>query len=234
MPTCHVLRIPRIGYLDALQLQQRILERVRQAQAQDAALLLLEHEPVITIGRRGGRDHLRVSTEELARRGIGLHETNRGGDVTYHGPGQLVGYPIVYLPEGKRDVHRFLRSIESVLIATLARFGIAGCRVPGYTGVWVGGAKVAAIGIAFSRWTSHHGFALNLDPDLTAFELIVPCGIADRPVTSMARVLGHAPDHHQVEDALIEQFMAEFALDAAVEHASPDRLLDTFQASWYP
>ncbi|HUT37438.1 MAG TPA: lipoyl(octanoyl) transferase LipB [Planctomycetota bacterium] len=225
MAICHVLRIPRIGYLDALEVQLRLVERVRDSEAEDAALLLLEHEPVITIGRSGGPEHLRVPRDELARRGIELHETNRGGDVTYHGPGQIVGYPILHLPEGRRDIHRFLRSLEAVVIGALARFGIEGRRVAGYTGVWVGEAKIAAIGVAFKRWTSHHGFALNVATDLAAFDLIVPCGIADRPVTSMERLLGRAPDRRAVEDALLGQFLREFGLDAADECSSEDQLL---------
>ena len=225
MPTCHVLRIERIRYLDALDLQLRILERVSGGEGEDAALLLLEHEPAVTLGRSGKQAHLRVSREELASRGIELHETNRGGDVTYHGPGQIVGYPIVHLPEGKRDIHGFLRSIEAVVIGALARFGIEGRRVAGYTGVWVGEAKVAAIGVAFRRWTSHHGFALNVAPDLGAFGLIVPCGIADRAVTSMERILGHTPERRSVEDALVGAFLSEFGFDRAAESSSPDGLL---------
>jgi len=253
--SCYVLRIARIGYQEALELQLRILERVRAAGAEDGVLLLLEHEPVVTIGRSGTARHLRVPREELARRGIALHETNRGGDITYHGPGQLVGYPILYLPEGRRDVHRFLRSIEEVLIRALRRFGIEAKRVAGYTGVWVepsaeGGvrnaecgderparellpaphsadrtAKIAAIGVAFRRWTSHHGFALNVATDLSAFGLIVPCGIAECPVTSMQRLLGHAPERRAVEDALIAEFLREFAFASAEECPSAHALL---------
>lgn len=225
MPTCHVLRLNRVRYQDALELQLRILERVQGMAGQDAALLLLEHEPVITLGRSARESHLRVTPGELARRGIELHRTNRGGDITWHGPGQVVGYPILRLPETGRDVHRFLRSLEGVIIAALARFGIRGHRVPGYTGVWVDNAKIAAIGVAFRRWTSHHGFALNVAPDLGAFGLIVPCGIADRPVTSMEELLGNAPPRAAVEDALIAEFCREFALAPASECPSADALL---------
>ncbi|HPD17606.1 MAG TPA: lipoyl(octanoyl) transferase LipB [Planctomycetota bacterium] len=225
MPVCHVLRIPRIRYAEALEFQLRVLERVRESAAGDAALLLLEHEPVVTIGRSGTAAHLRVARDELARRGIAVHETNRGGDVTYHGPGQIVGYPIVYLPEERRDIHRFLRSLEAVVIRALARHGIEGRRDPQYTGVWVGDAKIAAIGVAFRRWTSHHGFALNVATDLSAFDLIVPCGIVGRAVTSMQRLLGAAPDRRGVEKALIEEFVVEFGLDAAPECATPQELL---------
>jgi len=256
MAVCHVLRIPRIGYREALALQLRLVERIRGGD--DAALLLLEHGPVITLGRSSKESHLRVPREELARHGIEVHESNRGGDVTYHGPGQIVGYPIVYLPEDRRDIHGFLRSLEAVLIGALARFGIEGRRVTGYTGVWVPSnaecgtgnaereathpaddslrtphselrlAKIAAIGVAFKRWTSHHGFALNVTTDLAAFDLIVPCGIADRSVTSMQRLLGAAPARRAVEDALLAEFLREFGFDAAQECPSANTLLDAW------
>jgi len=224
MATCHVVRIHRIGYAAGVALQHRILERVKATGAADAVLVLLEHDPVITIGRSGTEAHLRVPRAELAGRGIELHESRRGGDITYHGPGQIVGYPIVHLPEGRRDVHRYLRSVEAVLIGALARFGIAGRRVDGYTGVWVGDAKVAAIGVAFSRWTAHHGFALNVTTDLSAFGLIVPCGIEGRPVTSMRRILGTPPRRSHVEDALVAGFAAEFGFDQVRECTSVDEL----------
>ncbi len=225
LATCHVLRLDRISYARALALQLRVLELVQGARGEDAVLLLLEHDPVVTIGRSGKEGHLRVSREELARRGIEVHATNRGGDVTYHGPGQIVGYPILYLPEGRRDIHAFLRSLEAAIIAALARFGIQGQRAQGRTGVWVGDAKIAAIGVAFKRWTSHHGFALNVTTDLSAFDLIVPCGIADRPVASMQRILGQAPERRAVEDALLAEFLREFGLNAADECHSPGHLL---------
>ncbi|MFW6161520.1 MAG: lipoyl(octanoyl) transferase LipB, partial [Planctomycetota bacterium] len=151
-------------------------------------------------------------------------ESSRGGDITYHGPGQLVGYPIVRLAEGRRDVHRFLRGVEATLIAALAAFGIDGHRREGLTGVWVGDAKIAAIGIAFTRWVSYHGFALNVATDLDAFRLIVPCGIADKPVTSMARVLGAAPAWAEVEAAVTDAFLAQFGFAAARLCAWPDDL----------
>ncbi len=212
-------------YLDALALQLRIVERVEAARGGDAVLILVEHEPVITLGRSAKEGHLRVAPEELARRGIELHKSNRGGDITYHGPGQIVGYPILYLPEGRRDIHRFLRTLEGAIIGALATFGIHGLRVPGLTGVWVGEAKIAAIGVAFRRWTSHHGFALNVTTDLAAFDLIVPCGIADRPVTSMAKLLGRAPPRAAVEDALVAAFCREFCLGPARECFSAAELL---------
>ena len=153
MADCHVLDLGRIGYQEALDIQLRIVERMKATEPDDAVLLLLEHEPVITLGRSASREHLLVSPEELARRGVELHESSRGGDITYHGPGQLVGYPIVRLAAARRDVHRFLRGIEATIISALREFGIEGRRVEGLTGVWVGDAKVAAIGIA----DGHHG-----------------------------------------------------------------------------
>jgi len=225
MPSCHVLRLFGLRYADGLALQRRVLERVQARRGRHAALLLVEHEPVVTIGRSGTAAHMRVPSAKLARRGIEVHETNRGGDVTYHGPGQVVGYPIVYLPEERRDIHRFLRSLEAVIIRALAHFGIRARREPGYTGVLVGDAKVAAIGVAFRRWTSHHGFALNVTTDLGAFDLIVPCGIADRPVTSMQRLLGRAPERRSVEDAIVAELLREFALEGPVECASEKEIM---------
>lgn len=215
MATCHVVRLGRVGYEAALGVQLRIVERMKATEPEDAVLLLLEHEPVITLGRSAKREHLLASAEELARRGIELHESSRGGDITYHGPGQLVGYPIVRLAAAHRDVHRFLRGIEATLIRTLAGFGIEGGRKEGLTGVWVGEEKVAAVGIAFTRWISYHGFALNVSTNLDAFGLIVPCGITDRAVTSMARLLGEAPEWSEVEGAVVEAFVGEFGLGEA-------------------
>jgi lipoate-protein ligase B len=199
---------------------------MKVAQPADAVLLLLEHPPVITIGRSGGAQHLLASRDELARRGIELHESSRGGDITYHGPGQIVGYPLVCLPEGRRDVHRYLRSLEAIIIRALGRFGIEGRRVPRYTGVWVADAKVAAIGVAVTRWVTYHGFALNVTTDLGAFGLIVPCGIAGRSVTSMERLLGHAPEWKAVEDALIAEFVAELGFEAARECRGVEELAE--------
>ena len=227
MPALHLLRLGRIGYQAALDIQLRIVERMKATEPDDAVLLLLEHEPVVTIGRSGSVEHLLVSPDELARRGVELHESRRGGDITYHGPGQLVGYPIVRLAAARRDVHRFLRGVEAVLIAALGRFGIEGRRVAGLTGVWVGDAKIAAIGIAFTRWISYHGFALNVATDLSAFDLIVPCGIADKPVTSMARLLGAPPLWADVEAAIADAFLAEFGFAAA----PPCRTLDDLPAT---
>ena len=204
-----VRRLGRVGY-DAAWALQRELVAARQVGAAPDTLLLLEHPPVITLGRAGEAAHLLGSRAELERRGVGFVESDRGGDITFHGPGQIVGYAIVDLDARGRDLHRYLRDLESVPIRALAEFGIRAERVDGLTGVWVGDAKVAAIGIRVSRWVTHHGFALNVDTDLSFFDLIVPCGIADHRVTSMEALLGHAVDRGVVEDALDRAFASVF------------------------
>jgi lipoate-protein ligase B len=204
-----VRRIGRIGYRDAWALQRRAVDERRAGRIPDT-LLLLEHPPVITLGRSGSEDHLLGSDRELAERGVELVPTDRGGDITFHGPGQIVGYSIVDLQRRGRDLHRYLRDLESVLLCALAECGIRAGRAPGLTGVWVGNAKVAAIGIRVSRWIAHHGFALNVDTDLSYFDLIVPCGISDRGVTSMAALAGGPVDRRGVEDALARAFDAVF------------------------
>lgn len=168
---------------------QRGLLAGRQADLVPDTLLLVEHPPVITIGRSGRASNILAPLEALAFRGIDVYEIERGGDVTYHGPGQLVGYPILNLRVLDEDVVRYVRLLEATLISALAEWGIAAERIRGYPGVWVGDAKVAAIGVAVKRKVTMHGFALNVDPDLSAFALINPCGLG-KPVTSMARLLG--------------------------------------------
>ncbi len=224
MPVCHVLRLGRIAYQAALDLQLRIVERLKESDTLDAVLLLLEHEQVVTLGRSADDANLRVPRDEFARRGIEVHESSRGGDVTYHGPGQIVGYPILRLAGKRRDIHRYLRTLEQVVIAVLGRYGLEGERLEGLTGVWVGGAKAAAIGVAISRWVAYHGFALNVTTDLDAFRLIVPCGITDKPVTSMQNLLGRPLPLREVEDALIAEFTRAFDFDPAIEHPSPTDL----------
>ncbi len=163
------------------------------------ALYLLEHTPVITMGRGAKPEHLLFAPDALRARGIEVCATDRGGDVTYHGPGQLVAYPILDLGRWRCSVGRYLRMLEASVIRLLASYDIEGERVEGYTGVWVAGAKVAAIGIAVHHWVTFHGAAINIDPDMGHFELIVPCGIVDKPVTSMKRLLGVAPPRGEVE-----------------------------------
>jgi lipoyl(octanoyl) transferase len=206
MRSIEIRRLGRTPYADALALQRALVEDRRADQIGDV-LLLLEHPPVLTVGVRGdgGRSHILASQEALAARGIEVHETGRGGDVTYHGPGQIVGYPIISLKPDRCDVHGYLRDLEEVLIRVAADFGIDAARVPGLTGVWVGEHKLAAIGVRISHWITSHGFALNVRPNLEDFELIVPCGIADRGVTSLAR-LGCPATRSDVEDRIVTHF----------------------------
>jgi lipoyl(octanoyl) transferase len=218
-PPVDVRRLGLVSYGDALALQQSLVEERRDGRVGDT-LLLLQHPPVITLGvrTRHGPTHVVASAEQLEVEGVTVVETGRGGDVTYHGPGQLVGYPIYDLRPDRCDVHRYVRDLEEVQIRALASFGVEARRVEGLTGVWVGEAgreeKIAAIGIRISRWITSHGFALNVGTDLGHFGLIVPCGIADRGVTSLERVLGRPVRMQDVEDAIVEG-------DGSVFHRSP-------------
>jgi lipoate-protein ligase B len=185
-----VVGIGRIAYGEALELQRAFAEaRISKAIDRDL-LLLVEHPPIITLGRGSKPKHLTTSSQELSRRGVELHEIERGGDVTFHGPGQLVGYPIFDLNQHQPDLHRFLRQIEESLIRALEAFGIEAGRRTGLTGVWVGERKIASIGIHVKKWVTWHGFALNVTTDLSYFDLIVPCGITDVVMTSVRKELG--------------------------------------------
>ena len=210
MRTLEVRQLGRMPYDEALALQRGLVEERRGGTVGDL-LLLVEHPAVLTLGVRGdgGRSHILASDEELAARQIGVFETGRGGDVTYHGPGQIVGYPIIDLNPDRRDVHRYVRDIEEVLIRVAADYGITAGRVPGLTGVWVGDGKLAAIGVRIQRWITSHGFALNHTTDLSAFGLIVPCGIADRGVTSLA-ALGCRASRADVEERIVARFAEVF------------------------
>ena len=226
MRTIQVRRLGRVPYVEALAIQQTLVDDRVAGRAGDI-LLLLEHPHVLTLGVRGGagRAHILASADDLAARDVDVHETGRGGDVTYHGPGQIVGYPIVDLKPDRCDVHRYLRDLEEVLMRTAADYGIAARRVPGLTGAWVGDEKLAAIGIRIARWVTSHGFALNVTTDLDHFNLIVPCGITDRGVTSLARLLGRAVDRLEVEDRVVSHFCEVFERvpakdDDPVSHSS--------------
>ncbi|MCU1383710.1 MAG: lipB [Acidobacteria bacterium] len=206
-----VRRLGRVPYAEALALQRSLVEERRAGTIPDT-LLLVEHPHVLTLGVRGdgGRSHILATDAALSARGIEVHETGRGGDITYHGPGQIVGYPIIDLNPDRRDVHRYVRDLETVLIRTAATYGIDAGRVEGLTGVWVGHEKLAAIGVRIARWITSHGFALNVTTALEHFDLIVPCGIADRGVTSLAKLLGRSPDTAEVQIRIIEQFAKMF------------------------
>ena len=205
--TLDVRHLGVVPYAEALALQRSLVDERRAGHIGDT-LLLLEHPHVITLGVRGdgGRSHLLASSETLAARGVEVHETGRGGDITYHGPGQLVGYPIIDLKPDRCDVHRYVRDLEGVLIRTASDYGIDAGRVEGLTGVWVGNEKLAAIGVRIARWITSHGFALNVTSDLDFFKLIVPCGIADRGVTSLSRLVGRPIDIAEVATRTAEHF----------------------------
>ncbi len=204
-----VRRLGRVPYGEGLELQQRLVAE-RQARGVGDQLLLLEHEPVFTLGRNARRENVLFPAEELRRRGFEVFETGRGGDVTYHGPGQLVGYPILELPPGRRDVHRYVRDLEEVMIRVCADYGVDAWRVAGLTGTWVGSDKIGAIGVRIARWVTSHGFAFNVATDLSAFELIVPCGIRGRGVTSLERLLGRPVAMEEVTDRLTRRFCEVF------------------------
>jgi lipoyl(octanoyl) transferase len=199
--------------------RQRERRLAVEAGTAGSALFLLEHEPVLTLGRNFEPQNLLLSEVALAAQGIAVVKADRGGDVTYHGPGQLVAYPILNLREWKPSIRWYLRSLERVLINQLAEYGLAGERLEGFTGVWVGGAKVAAIGIGVHDWVTYHGIALNVDPDMRHFGLIIPCGIGDKPVTSLRQLLGRTPAMDEVADDFERAFRRYF------QHWVPDEAI---------
>jgi lipoyl(octanoyl) transferase len=210
---CRVLRAGRVGYMAAWE-RQRELARQRSAGAIGDTLLLIEHPHTYTLGRATKDGHLLISPEQLAAQGVELVESDRGGDITYHGPGQVVGYPILKLSHHGGDLLRYLRMLEETLIVTLASYGIEAGRIAGLTGVWVGDEKIAAIGVKLSAsGVTLHGFALNVTTDLRYFRQIVPCGIADKGATSLERLLGTAPPHEQVERRVVAAFGEVFGVD---------------------
>ena len=194
------IRLPGfVRYEEALRIQHERRVALEEGRCGNA-LFLLEHAPVITLGRSRHPENLLRTPEQLREMGIDVCETDRGGDVTYHGPGQLIAYPVLNLNLWNPAIRPYLRALEEVLIRQLGLYGLKGERNEGYTGVWVGGAKVAAIGIGVHNWVTSHGIALNVDPDMSNFKLIVPCGIADKPVTSLKALLGQAPPMQQLMD----------------------------------
>jgi len=213
---CTLLRPGLTPYQHAWQLQQRISSGVRDGDP--PALILLEHPPVYTLGVRGRTEHVLLSQEALLSRGAEVHRTDRGGDVTFHGPGQLVGYPIIDLRAYGQGPVWYVRTLEALLIEVLSRFGIVALPSSGRPGVWVGNEKIAAIGVRVSRGVTTHGFALNVSTDLAYFQHIIPCGLADAGVTSMQRLTGEQFAMGEVEtevaDAFARLFAVEFAADA--------------------
>lgn len=205
-----VRRLGLVSYADGLELQRALVDD-RKAGRIPNTLLLLQHPHVLTIGvKKDGRQHILAAPDLLAARGVEVFETGRGGDVTYHGPGQLVGYPIFDLHPDRRDVHKYVRDLEEVMIRACADYGLAADRVKGMSGTWIRDAKIGAIGVRISRWVTSHGFAFNVTTDLDSFNLIVPCGIAGKAVTSLAAQLGRPIPMAEVEDALIRHFTGVF------------------------
>ena len=210
-----------VGYAAAFEMQRELVERRKRREIPDQ-LLLVEHPHTITMGRNGREEHLLAGAEVLDRAGIEFHHTDRGGDVTYHGPGQLVGYPIFDLREWKRDVVAYVRALEQALIDALEEFGIHGQRSEGATGVWVDDAKIAAIGVHISRWVTSHGFALNISTDLDYFRYIVPCGLT-RPVTSLWK-LGCHVSRAQVAPATVRGIRRVFGIAVQEEWMTTEKL----------
>ncbi len=207
-----IISYESIDYKKAFELQLELHDKRQKNEINDT-LLLVEHPAVLTIGTSGSRDNLVVSSAYLSQKGIAVYESSRGGDITYHGPGQLVGYPILNLKEHKQDLHWLVRSYEEVFIRLLKEYNIKAQRIKGMTGVWVGDEKITAIGVAVRRWITYHGFAFNIAPDLEHFSYIVPCGIKDKGVTSLKKLLGFELVKEEVVDKLIKYFAEVFEME---------------------
>ena len=220
MPTCRYCWLGTVEYLQARELQDVLVNRVHDGQSPNT-LLLLEHHHVYTRGRLSRNEHLLTPDDELTALGIPVHETDRGGQITYHGTGQLVGYPIINLRQLGVGPLQYVRTLEQVIIDTLADFNIPAHTEPGLTGVWTPGGKIAAIGVKISRGIAFHGFALNVSTDLSYYRHIVPCGITDRPVTSMRAELGIDVDMAAVREALVGEFGEAMDLAMVEEAAEP-------------
>jgi lipoyl(octanoyl) transferase len=228
MPTLLITDLGLISYEDSVALQERIVA-ARKAGVIPDVLLLCEHPPVVTFGRNAKRENLLASESVLRQKNVALHDTNRGGDITYHGPGQIVGYPILDLSAIRRDVHWYVRTLEEVMIRASADFGLTAFRVPGRTGIWVHPPhrltstqsedptipeeKLAAIGVHISRWVTSHGFAYNVSTDLRYFDLIIPCGIAERKATSLEKLLNRGVATAEAKPRLVRHFAELFALE---------------------
>jgi lipoyl(octanoyl) transferase len=207
-----VRRLGRVRYADGLALQQEQVLRRQRGEVPDT-LFLLEHAPVITLGRNARAENVLLPADALRARGFDVFESGRGGDVTYHGPGQIVAYPILDLSPDRRDVHRYVRDLEEVMIRLCADYGLVAGRIAGLTGTWLGDAKIGAIGVRLSRWVTSHGLAFNVSTDLAPFRLIVPCGIQGKDVTSLERALGRPVDLDGAIDRLAAHFAAVFGCD---------------------
>jgi len=221
MRTLSAYRLGRVAYDAAHALQQRLVAARQRGEVGDT-LLLLEHPPVITLGRGAHAENLLFGREMLEARGFLVHETGRGGDVTYHGPGQLVAYPIVDLSPERRDVRRYVRDLEETMIRVCADWGLAAGREEGLNGAWIGDRKVGAVGVRISRWVTMHGFALNVNTDLSHFGVIVPCGIAGRGVTSLAQELGQPVPLADVGEAAAQHLAALLGSELRWEPALPE------------
>jgi len=230
MNRCHMIDLGLIGYAEAWSLQKRIVAS-RKAAAIEDVLLVCEHPHVITQGRNGKREHLLASEHVLRQKGVEYYETSRGGDITYHGPGQIVGYPILNLGAIRRDVVWYVRMLEEVMIRATSEFGITAERVAGKTGIWVKSGdteeKLAAIGVHISRWVTSHGFAYNVSTDLRYFDLIVPCGIADRKATSLEKLLGRSVEQEEVAPRIARHLGELFGLE--MQEASKKEMLERLE-----
>ncbi len=238
MKSCYIIDVGLIGYADAWELQKRLVTARKNGAIEDV-LLLCEHPHVITLGRNGKREHLLASEQVLRQKGVEFHSSDRGGDITYHGPGQLVGYPILNLAAIRKDVVWYVRMLEEVMIRATSEFGITAERVAGKTGIWVRGAdsdsnapsgaeeKLGAIGVHISRWVTSHGFAYNVSTDLRYFDLIVPCGISGRKATSLEKILERAVARKEVVPPVVRNFGEVFGLD--MRETSRDDLLAQLQ-----
>ncbi len=235
MRICRIVDLGLMGYSEAWTLQKRAVA-VRKAGAIEDVLLLCEHPHVITQGRNGKRENLLASEHVLQQKGVEFYATDRGGDITYHGPGQIVGYPILNLGAIRRDVVWYVRMLEEAMIQATAELGVAAKRVEGKTGIWVryenAEEKLAAIGVHISRWVTSHGFAYNVSTDLRYFDLIVPCGIADRKATSLEKLLGRSVRREEIAPGIAKHFGEVFGLE--LKETSRTELLDKLQQAEQP
>ncbi|MBI4566597.1 MAG: lipoyl(octanoyl) transferase LipB [Planctomycetes bacterium] len=218
-PQCRVRILGRLRYVEALSLQRELVRRRASGEIPDT-LLLLEHDPVFTLGKMARSEHVLLDPRRLAEMGVEVLESDRGGDVTYHGPGQVVGYPIVDLSAFRKDVKWYVERLEEVMIRTAARFGIQAGRIPGMTGAWVGDQKIGAIGVRVQRWIASHGFAFNVNTDLNYFRLIIPCGLSGKGVTSLAALLGRSVDLEHVQREVADEFGRVFGCEVRYESES--------------